>query len=112
MKITVTINFDGGELFVGLDSFEEVDTVLAYAQRRGLLPAGSAELEPASAVPSEVTVGAKAAATVEQAQQAMKAYAAKHGIEQGRELLAVYGLKRTSEITDQVAQEILEACNE
>lgn len=48
-------------------------------------------------------------ATVEQAAEAVKAYAAKHSIEKAREILATFGIKRTNEIKADQAAAIVKA---
>lgn len=132
MKINFAFAFSGGQFHAECDNFEDADKVIEYALKRGVLNLtvpgadgqvvqadvtaedtpfeGSTPLaeppfdEPAAEAPAEVTV--------EDAQKAVKDYAARHGIEAGRALLAKFGLKRTNEITAEKAAEIAGACHE
>jgi hypothetical protein len=132
MKLHFVFGFSSGQLSAEVDNFEDADKVLQYALQRGVVNVsvatpdgqvvqadvaaedtpfeGSTPLaeppfdEPTDQVPDQVTV--------EDAQQAVKDYAAKHGIEKGRALLAKFGFKRTNEITADKAAEIVGACNE
>lgn len=136
MKVTFTFGFNGGHLQAEVDNFEDADKVLEYALKRGVInvsvatPRGEdvqADVaafedatplekppfdEPAAEVTGEVTEQVTEQVTVEDAQKAVKDYAAKHGIEKGRELLATFGFKRTNEITAEKAAEVVGACNE
>lgn len=123
MKLTFSLNFSGGQLLAEVDSFAEADKVIDYALKRGVItmqvetPDGdiaTAEVtakENLEAAPEE-TPEVTEAATAEEARLAVKAYAAKHGLEKGRALLGKFGLQRTAEITDELASAIVEACNE
>jgi hypothetical protein len=119
MKITLVFGFSGGQLAAECTTFDEADEVLQYALKRGAINVAvpqadgtvatadltaSENVEPAPEFTPEVTV--------EDAQQAVKDYAAKHGIEKGRDLLAKFKLKRTNEIKAEQAAAIVEACNE
>ena len=48
--------------------------------------------------------------TVEQAVDAVKAYAGRHGTVKAREMMATLGIKRTAEITDELVPAVLAAC--
>jgi hypothetical protein len=138
MKLKFGFGFNNGNLQAECDTFEEADEIIKYALNRGIItittPDGAAvdltakkpEAEtveekraPAPERPAgKVIVGKtmadieRDAATVEDAQQAVKEYAAKHGVVAGRELLTKFGLKRTAEITIDKAAAIIGACNE
>lgn len=49
-------------------------------------------------------------ATVEQAVDAVKAFAGKHGTVKAREMMATLGIKRTAEITDELVPAVIAAC--
>lgn len=136
MKLAFNFGFSGGHLMAEVDTFEDADKVLEYAVKRGVInisvqtPEGDvveadvAAFEDATPlekppfdevtdqVAEQVTPEATPEVTVEDAQKAVKDYAAKHGIEKGRELLATFGFKRTNEITADKAAEVVGACNE
>lgn len=132
MKLIFAFGFSGGQLHAEVDNFEDADKVIEYALKRGALsvaaqtPAGDtvqAEVAaPVEEAPFENAVPLdkppfdeppeKVAVSVEDAQQAVKDYAAKHGIEKGRALLTKFGFKRTNEITAEKAADIVEACHE
>ena len=123
MKLTFAFAFNGGHLTAEVDNFKDADELLNYALKRGVItmavpPEVAPEVTPEvptetiDDVTTEVTAEVTTEVTVEDAQQAVKDYAAKNGIEAGRELLNKFGLKRTSEITQQNAGDIVGACNE
>ena len=128
MKLTFNFGFSGGQLVAEVDTFEDADKVIEYAVKRGVInisvqtPEGEvveadvAAFEDATPLEKppfdEVTEQVAEQVTVEDAQKAVKDYAAKHGIEKGRELLATFGFKRTNEITADKAAEVVGACNE
>jgi hypothetical protein len=51
-----------------------------------------------------------APATVEQAIDAVKGYAGRHGTVKAREMMAALGIKRTAEITDELVPAVMAAC--
>jgi len=142
MKITFGFGFNGGQLRAECDTFEEADSVINYALKRGIVtlivPAAGGSFQVGITKNEEVLAAAKAqpkaakapevtsvtpsvtpkvtveapSATPADAAQAVKDYAAKHGVEKGRELLARFGLKRTNEIKDDNAAAILAAAGE
>ena len=57
--------------------------------------------------PDPFTAGVQ---TVEQAVDAVKAYAGRHGTVKAREMMATLGIKRTAEITDELVPAVLAAC--
>jgi hypothetical protein len=132
MKLNFVLGFSGGQLHAECSTFEEADKVLDYALKRGVIqvtlpsqggetvqaPANDRQLElpledatpldePPFDEPSE-----KVVVSIEDAQKAVKDYAAKHGIEAGRALLARFGFKRTSDITAEKVADIVGAANE
>jgi hypothetical protein len=117
MKLTLVFGFTGGQLQAEVTNIAELDDVLAYALQRGILsngPTTPAEqpAPPSPEEPVEEPVEDEEPITVEQAQAAIKAFAAKHGIEAGRGVLGRFGLKRTNEILGEHAAAIVEACHE
>lgn len=66
-------------------------------------------VEPPDIAPTEPTNGD---ITVDQATEAVKAFAQTHGIEQARELMRRFGVNRTNEITAAVAANIYNATQE
>lgn len=142
MKITLTFAFSGGHFQAECENFEEADKIIEYALKRGVINVtvpnsdgeavtadvaafeDAVELEKppfddqdaAGDVTPEVTPEDTDQVTdqvsVEDAQKAVKDYAAKHGIEAGRSLLSKFGFKRTNEITAEKAAEIVGACHE
>jgi hypothetical protein len=127
MKITLTFGFSGGHYQAECENFDEADQVLEYALKRGMInvnvttPEGDVVQADVTAAPADDAPFENAVelqkppfdeVTVEAAQQAVKDYAAKNGIEAGRALLAKFGFKRTNEITAEKAAEIVGACNE
>lgn len=133
MKINFAFGFNGGQLLAECATFEEADQVLDYALKRGVItvtvqtPEGPTDvsitkneeiIEKAKSkaavttvtpsVTPEVTNEAPSI-TPADAAQAVKDYAAKHGVEAGRALLAKFNLKRTSEINDANAAEVAAA---
>jgi len=129
MKLSFAFGFSGGQLHAEVDNFEDADKVIEYALKRGVInitstaPAGEQVEAEVTAAPVEEAPFENAVelekppfedepVTVEAAQQAVKDYAAKHGIEKGRALLAGFGFKRTNEITADKAADIVGACHE
>lgn len=142
MKLRFGFGFNGGHLEAECDTFEEADSLLQYALKRGIVTVtvptengGKVEvdltsndkiIEEAKAAPpkvvrgytkDEVMSGAVPPAPKEtfapaDAAQAVKDYAAKNGVEAGRALLAKFGLKRTNEITADNAAAIIAATKE
>jgi protein involved in polysaccharide export with SLBB domain len=127
MKITFNFGFSGGRLEAECESFDEADALLQYAVHRGIItvnvttPEGDVVQADVTAAPTDDAPFENAVelekppfdeVTVEAAQQAVKDYAAKNGIEAGRSLLAKFGFKRTNEITADKAGEIVGACHE
>lgn len=130
MKLIFSFGFSGGQLSAEVDNFDDADKVIEYALQRGVInvavpmadgTVATADLTasenveaPADVAPSATPDAPEATpeVTVEDAQQAVKDYAAKHGIEKGRALLASFGLKRTNEITAEKAAGIVQVANE
>jgi hypothetical protein len=132
MKIVFNFGFNGGQLHAECASFEEVDKVIEYALHRGIIK--MVVTDPKTGTQADVSITARediAPKTTERvvraytkgevmadevapvspanAAQAVKDFAAKHGVEAGRELLARFNLKRTNEITDANAAEVFAA---
>lgn len=114
MQIKYSTNLNGSFLAVECATIEELDAVLNHYGLAfvDVQEEDDDEEDEAPAPQFKVVAGTDVEVTVEAAQQAVKDYAAKHGIEKGRELLNTFGLKRTSEITTEQAAEIAKACNE
>lgn len=113
MQIKYSTNLGAGFLAVECATIEELDAVLNHYG--AAIAAAPLKEEPSAAKESEplkVVAGTDVEVTVEDAAQAVKDFAAKHGIEAGRELLNKFGLKRTSEITAEQAAEIAKAAND
>jgi hypothetical protein len=141
MKLSFAFGFNGGQFHAEVDNLDDADKVIQYALKRGIVTVtvqtetGPVEVdlttndavveaakpaeevtETGTDVPEKGTTKAKAKSPAKvspaDAAQAVKDYAAKHGVEKGRELLASFGLKRTNEIKDDNAAAILAAAKE
>lgn len=129
MKLKFGFGFNGGHLEAECDTFEDADKVIDYALKRGIVtitvptPSGPVEVDITSnetikkaakgkAKAEATTVNETPAILAADAAQAVKDYAAKHGVEAGRALLAKFNLKRTNEINDDNAAEIYAAAKE
>jgi hypothetical protein len=132
MRVSLAFGFNGGQFQAEVDNLDDADKVIQYALKRGIITvtvqteAGPVEVDlttndavveatqPVEEVTEKPKPKAKAPAKVSPADaaQAVKDYAAKHGVEKGRELLASFGLKRTNEIKDDNAAAILAAAKE
>jgi len=127
MKINLAFGFNGGQFNAEVDSLDDADKVIAYALKRGIvtvtvntengpmsvdLTTNEEVIEAAETPKEEAPAETPAKVSPTDAAQAVKDYAAKHGVEKGRELLARFGLKRTNEIKDDNAAAILAAAKE
>ena len=117
MNMTLTATIGVFEVTASCDTTAEADAFVAWAyklgdgeERQAIATEHLHVAKPAddSDIPFDVPTETAPAATVEDAVSAVKLYAARFKPDKARELMATVGITRTSEITADIAAQVVE----